>query len=76
MPATTRYVVVLASPVPSGVCPVCNQIMDDGGCRLGARYSVTAAARCRTGIRRIVEVFCRGVPAHPIRPCPACEHVR
>ena len=75
MRTATRYVVLLPNLDPlAGVCPACDGIMDDSGCRIGVSYGVRPAARRRTGIGHFVEVFCRGVPAHPIRPCPACEH--
>ncbi len=73
---TTRYFVLLSSSRTfDGVCPACEQVMDDGGCRLGSSYGVQATVQRRTGIRGIVEVYCQGVPAHPIHPCPACEHI-
>ena len=70
----TRYVAVLTSSAPlSGRCPACGEILDDSGCRLGDNYRVRPAAQRRTGIGRVVEVFCMGVPTQPVLDCPACE---
>lgn len=69
----TRYIAVLREPtlVP-GHCPACEGVLDDTRCRLGADHLVRDEARVRTGIARIVEVFCWGRPQHPVRACPSC----
>jgi len=72
----TRYVALLYSPTPlGGRCPSCEELMDESGCRLGDHYQVRPAARRRTGIAQVVEVFCEGTPTAPVRECPCCaEH--
>ena len=47
--------------------------MDEAGCRIVFHARVRAAARKRTGIAQVVEVWCVGTPTAPVAPCPACE---
>lgn len=70
-----RIIALLANPAPlGGVCPACDRIMDESGCRIGEMNSVVRDdARSRTGIGRVVEVFCEGTPAYPVVDCPACQ---
>ena len=65
----TRFVALLHSPAPlGGICPVCDQIMDESGCRIGDHCIGTSPS----GISQVVEVFCTGMPTVPVRECPAC----
>jgi hypothetical protein len=69
----TRIIAILASPAAlGGICPSCDQVMDETGCRIVDHFLVTPAARQRTGIGQIVEVFCEGTPTHPVHECPCC----
>ncbi len=69
----TRVVAVLRSADPlGGVCPACDAVMDESGCRLGDDLASRDPARTR-GIARVVEVFCKGTPVFPIVECPACQ---
>jgi hypothetical protein len=70
-----RIIALLKSPAPlGGICPACDRPMDEGGCLIGEMNSVTREdARSRTGISRVVEVFCEGTPTHPVVDCPACQ---
>lgn len=71
----TRYFVLLPIGVTAepGLCPACDLIMDDSGCRLRHDWRVRPEAQQTTGLSRVMEVLCRGrVPAHPVVPCPAC----
>ena len=68
----TRYVALLRDPAPlGGVCPACDQVMDESGCRIGDHLISRDPARSR-GIAQVVEVFCEGTPTGPVRACPAC----
>ena len=70
----TRYVALLRSSAPlGGVCPACEHVMDETGCRIGDRFGVRPEARRRTGVGQVVEVWCAGTPTAPVRPCPVCE---
>ena len=69
-----RYVVLLKTAGPlGGRCPACDGVMDATGCRIGDHRRVDRAARRRTGIAQLVEVFCTGVPKFPVEACPSCE---
>jgi hypothetical protein len=71
-----RVIVILGEVAPfAGLCPVCDGVMDDSGCRIGpwGDRQVRPAARARTGIARVVEMECLGRPAHPVAPCPSCS---
>ncbi len=69
----TRFVALLRDPAPlRGLCPACESVMDESGCRMGDHLVSRDPARTR-GIAHIVEVFCHGVPSVPIAPCPACD---
>ena len=68
----TRYVALLRDPAPlGGVCPACEHIMDESGCRIGA-HRVSVDPRLTRGIAQAIEVFCLGAPAAPIIACPSC----
>jgi len=70
----TRFVALLRDPRPlGGICPACDAVMDESGCRLGVHYGVKPAAVARTGVAQIVEVFCQGEPTVPVQECPACR---
>ncbi len=70
---TTRYVALLRSPAPlAGICPACDRIMDESGCRIGDSFVSHDPARSH-GIARVVEVFCEGTPTVPVQACPACR---
>ena len=69
----TRFVALLRDLAPlHGLCPACEGIMDDTGCAIGDHLIVKPAARKRTGIAQVIEVFCTGTPTVPVRECPAC----
>ena len=68
----TKFIVLLKTPEPlRGLCPACDQAMDDSGCRVMKAAEVTADPN-RTGIRLVLEVDCAGEPCHPVVPCPRC----
>ena len=65
----TRYVALLRDPAPlGGICPACDAVMDESGCRIGDHLRGTSPA----GITQVVEVFCEGTPTVPVQECPAC----
>jgi hypothetical protein len=66
----TRYVALLRSPAPlGGICPACDGVMDETGCRIGDHFRGTSPS----GTRQVVEVFCQGTPIVPVEACPACR---
>jgi hypothetical protein len=66
----TRYVALLRDPEPlGGICPACDGVMDETGCRIGDHFVGASPA----GISQVVEVFCHGTPAAPVVDCPACR---
>jgi hypothetical protein len=66
----TRYVALLASRAPlGGICPACDAVMDESGCRIGDHFVGTSP----NGISQVIEVFCAGTPTTPITECPACR---
>lgn len=68
-----RLVALLPTSSPlGGICPACDAVMDESGCRLGEDLVSRDPARTR-GIARIVEVFCNGTPALPTVECLACQ---
>ncbi len=68
-----RFVVLLWDPAPlGGICPACERIMDESGCRLGQNFLTPDLAQTH-GIGRVVETFCTGAPTAPVVTCPACE---
>ena len=68
----TRYVALLRDPAPlRGICPACDRVMDESGCRLGEHLVSRDIAHTK-GIAQIVEAFCCGAPAVSIVECPAC----
>ena len=70
----TRFVALLRNLAPlAGRCPACRGVMDETGCRIGDDFRVRLAARRRTGIGRVVEVFCKGAPTAPVIECPVCQ---
>jgi hypothetical protein len=67
----TRFVALIRDPTPlGGVCPACDAVMDESGCRLGDHF--TSRNPARTGVAQVVEVFCKGMPSIPAEECPAC----
>jgi hypothetical protein len=69
----TRFITLLRDPAPlAGICPACERIMDEAGCRIGDNFVTPDLTRTK-GIGRVVEVFCTGAPTAPVVPCPACE---
>lgn len=69
-----RFIAFLRSPARlAGRCPACEEPMDESGCRIAAHWHVKAAARRRTGIAQVVEVFCNRTPTGEIVECPACR---
>lgn len=67
-----RLVALLPTASPlGGICPACDTVMDESGCRLGEDLLSRDPGRTR-GIARVVEVFCAGTPSLPIMECPAC----
>jgi hypothetical protein len=65
----TRYVALLCHPRPlGGICPACEGVMDQSGCRIGDHARGTSPS----GIRQVVEVFCAGTPTAPVTECPLC----
>jgi hypothetical protein len=68
----TRYIALLRDSVPlAGVCPACNGVMDETGCRIGDHFVSSDPVRSH-GIAQVVEVFCEGTPTLPVRECPGC----
>ncbi len=66
----TRYVALLRSTAPlGGMCPACERVMDESGCRIGDHFVGTSP----TGISQVVEVFCEGTPTIAAQECPACR---
>ncbi len=66
----TRYVALLRDPAPlRGICPACDSVMDESGCRIGDHFRGTSPL----GITQVVEVFCNGTPSRPVVECPACR---
>lgn len=66
----TRFVALLRSPAPlGGICPACDQVMDESGCRIGDHFRGTSPS----GISQVVEVFCEGTPTTPIVECSVCR---
>lgn len=66
----TRFVALLRSSAPlGGICPACERIMDESGCRIGDHFVGSSPS----GIRQVVEVFCAGTPTTPIVECPVCQ---
>jgi len=64
-----RYIALLRDPAPlGGICPACDQVMDESGCRIGDHFVGTSPS----GISQVVEVFCEGTPSVPVQDCPAC----
>jgi hypothetical protein len=45
-----------------GRCPVCNEIFDDGGCRINWRRPLTEASREDSGIAEVLDVDCTRWP--------------
>ncbi len=65
-----RLVALLTSAAPlRGICPACEQVMDESGCRVGDHFVGTSPL----GISQVVEVFCEGTPTGPVQHCPACR---
>jgi hypothetical protein len=65
----TRFVALLRDPAPlDGICPACDGIMDDSGCRIGDHF----VGASPLGISQVVEVLCEGRPTAPVVECPAC----
>ena len=48
--------------VPAGTCPFCHRPLDEGGCRLGARW-ISADLRAPGGVEQVVDVVCARMPA-------------
>jgi hypothetical protein len=68
----TRYIALLREPAPlGGICPACDRVMDETGCRIGGRFVVKAKARARTGVGQIVETWCTGTATSAVFDCPA-----
>jgi len=68
----TRYIALLRKSTPlAGVCPACDSVMDDTGCRIGDHFVSSDPARSH-GIAQVVEVFCEGTPTLPVYECPVC----
>ena len=66
----TRYVALFRDPsLLGGICPACDAVMDESGCRIGDHYRGTSPM----GIRQVVEAFCEGMPTVPVQECPACR---
>lgn len=69
----TRYIALLRDPGPlRGLCPACDQVMDESGCRIGDHLVSRDPDQTR-GVAHIVEVFCHGAPTVPTVTCPACD---
>jgi hypothetical protein len=67
-----RYVALLRDPAPlGGICPACDQVMDESGCRVG-EHVVSRDLSLTRGIAQVIEVFCAGAPAAPVVGCPSC----
>ncbi len=69
----TRFVALLRSPAPlGGICPACERVMDESGCRIGDNLVTPDLAQTH-GVGRVVETFCTGKPTVPLVDCPACQ---
>ena len=69
----TRFIILLKRVTPlRGLCPACDQVMDDSGCRVTKAADVTHDPN-RTGIRLVLEVECVGSPVYPFAACPCCS---
>jgi hypothetical protein len=67
----TRYTVLLKTQDPlRGLCPACDQPIDDG-CKITKASEVTSDPN-GTGIRLVLDVECEGPPAYPVAACPCC----
>lgn len=65
-----------------GICPACDGLMDETGCRIGAHraFRVSAGFTYREApgwrgvkVGQLVEVFCTAPPVDRLEPCPCCE---
>jgi hypothetical protein len=66
----TRYIALLRSQAPlGGICPVCDGVMDERGCRIGDHLVGTSPS----GICQVVEVWCAGAPTTAVTECPVCR---
>jgi hypothetical protein len=68
-----RYIALLWDATPlGGVCPACEHVMDESGCRIGDHF-ISKDTALTEGIAQIVEIFCAAPPtAVVVVECPAC----
>ena len=68
----TRFIALLRDPAPlGGICPACDGVMDESGCRI-TRHAISKDLALTHGVAQVVEVFCLGSPTGPIVTCPSC----